>query len=195
MKYFSILFFSLFFLFSGCEKDVVEDTEVDLCASTVCQNGGYCSSSNGDCVCPDFFYGSNCENQMNGFVIDSIEVQSNSLYDENGDLIEGAGEGNPDLVLGLSYLTSSGYVTIQNSAVNYEVPVATKTVFYPNWTFSTGVFSTYYKLSLRDRDTNPVSYPLIRSIGFNFTNENAKASQTINSSDGQFSATFYYSYQ
>lgn len=190
MKYFSILFFSLFFLFSGCEK--VEDS--NPCNAVDCQNGGSCD--NGNCYCLNTFYGANCENQMTGFTIDSIVVQYNTLYGPFGHIVEGSGEGDPDLVLELLYESSPySYSTIHTSVVNDEVPISTQSTFYPNWSFSIGAFSTEYKLILKDYDGDTASYDLIREIEFIFRNGNAQASQTINSSDGQFTATFYYSYQ
>jgi hypothetical protein len=192
MKYFSALLFSLFLLFSGCQKAEDENP----CASVYCQNGGYCNY-NGGCDCPFPFYGPNCENEMNTFTIDSIVVQYHTLYGPYGGLVEGAGEGHPDLALEMLYeSTQNSYTTIHTSAVNNEVPVSTKSTFYPNWTFSTGAYSTEHQLILKDYDGLPTaSYDLIREVEFYFRDIVAPGNQRIESTDGQFAATMYYSYQ
>lgn len=192
MKYFNILLLSLFFLFSACQKE--NEKDVDSCESVVCQNGSSCYDET--CYCLDFYYGPNCEHPMTGFIIDSIVIQCNTLYDDNGDLIEGTGEGNPDLVLDLFQKSSFPYTRIHTSAVNHEVPISTKSTFYSNWHFSTGAFETSYLMKLKDYDAgSSASYDLIREIDFTFDNINGQASQMIDARDGQFTATLYYSYQ
>lgn len=128
-------------------------------------------------------------------------MQYHTLYGPYGGLVEGSGEGNPDLVLEMLYeSTQSSYTTIHTSTVNHEVPVSAKSTFYPNWSFSAGAFSTgasstQYQLVLKDYDGVPtVSYDLIREIEFYFRNTAAQE-QRIETADGQFSATMYYSYQ
>jgi hypothetical protein len=195
MKCFSILFLSLFFLFSACQKEEKEEEEEGVCASVICENGGYCYG--GDCRCEELFYGANCEIAMNGFTIDSIVVQYNTRYGPSGNLIEGSGEGEPDLLLEFYHIeyTTTGLnkTRLHTTSVNHEVPISTKSTFDLNWVFSTGAFSARYQLVLKDRDVS--SYDLIRDIDFTFENIRGEGSQIINTDDGQFTATLYYSYQ
>jgi len=190
MKHFTVLFFSLLFLLSGCQKP-----DEDACQSMDCQNGGSCIN-NGVCACPNSFYGPNCEHHMNGFSIDSIVVECNTIYGPSGNLIEGPGEGDLDLSLELFY-ESFRFNTIHTSIVNYEVPISTESTFYPNWNFSTGAFLANYRLNLNDYDAvgSLSSYTIVREVYFQFQNREATASQTVTTADGQFSATMYYSYQ
>ncbi|XP_022163708.1 protocadherin-like wing polarity protein stan isoform X2 [Myzus persicae] len=53
--------------FTGSQKYYMCDTEVDLCYSNPCKNGGQCRSkeSGYSCICPHRFTGDNCEINLN----------------------------------------------------------------------------------------------------------------------------------